>query len=262
MPTVLLLQKRPTLSPDQLKALLRTTAKDLKQADALGRGQGLLDLKQASGASIPAVTTQPYPTATGLGSLEAARGTIHILDGDLELVGEQDSFGDPWDGRRWSENSWTGTSWNGGAWNGRTWSASSTTSTRRTCWGGRIACSATPADPCCPWICEASTPTAQVQWASSDRAVPRLSTSATTAQLDIQALEGAASLVDSGLFLAEQAQVDGVGVGGLQELAALTMRPADPSMPCRPVGFHWDGHRLAACSSKGAAAVPGRCAGV
>jgi serine protease AprX len=104
----------PVARPAQ--GLLRTTAKNLKQADALGRGQGLLDIKKASGASIPAVTTQPYPTAVGLGSLEAARGTTHILDGDLELVG------DPWDGRRWSENSWTGTSWNGGAWNGHAWS--------------------------------------------------------------------------------------------------------------------------------------------
>jgi serine protease AprX len=150
MPTVLLLQKRPTLSPDQLKALLRTTAKDLKQADALGRGQGLLDLKQASGASIPAVTTQPYPTATGLGSLEAARGTIHILDGDLELVGEQDSFGDPGTaagGRRTVGPGPAGTAGPGTGARGR---ASSTTSTRRTCWGGRIAYSATPGDPCRP----------------------------------------------------------------------------------------------------------------
>jgi hypothetical protein len=36
--------------------------------------------------------------------------------------------------------------------------------------------------------------------------------------------EGGGSLADSGLFLAEQAQVDGVGVVGRQQLAALTLQ--------------------------------------
>jgi serine protease AprX len=120
----LLLQQRPTLTPDQVKALLRSSAKELKEADALGRGQGLLDIKKAAGERVPSLTAsvQPYPLATGLGSLEAARGSAHVLDGDSELSGEQDIFGDLWDGRRWSENSWTGTSWSGGDWNGRRWS--------------------------------------------------------------------------------------------------------------------------------------------
>ena len=37
-------------------------------------------------------------------------------------------------------------------------------------------------------------------------------------------LKGAGPLADSGLFLAEQAQVDGVGVVGRQQLAALTIQ--------------------------------------
>jgi serine protease AprX len=49
----LLLQKRPALTPDQVKALLRNTAKDLAKADQLGRGQGLLDLHKAAGAATP-----------------------------------------------------------------------------------------------------------------------------------------------------------------------------------------------------------------
>jgi serine protease AprX len=136
----LLLQKRPTLTPDQVKALLRSTAIQLKTTDALGQGQGLLSIKKASTASLPAGTTQPSPTATGLGSLEAARGSAHVLDGDVELAGEQDIFGTPWDGRLWSETSWTGTSWSGGAWNGRMWSgdtwASDSFSGRM--WSGRM----------------------------------------------------------------------------------------------------------------------------
>jgi serine protease AprX len=120
----LLLQKRPTLTPDQVKALLHSTAKGLGRADTLGQGQGLLDIKKAAAERIPstAASLQPYPTATGIGSLEAARGSAHVLDGDLQLDGEQDIFGNPWDGRMWSANSWNGTSWDGGAWNGQLWS--------------------------------------------------------------------------------------------------------------------------------------------
>jgi hypothetical protein len=55
-----------------------------------------------------------------------------------------------------------------------------------------------------PWICEASTPTAR-RSNGPHPTEPFLAHN--KAQLDIQALEGAASLVDSGLFLAEQAQV-------------------------------------------------------
>jgi serine protease AprX len=136
----LLLQKRPSLTPDQVKALLRTTAVQLKTTDALGQGQGLLSIKKASTASVPAVTIQPYPTATGLGSLEAARGTAHVLDGDVELAGEQDIFGTPWDGRLWSDTSWSGTSWLGGAWNGRMWSGDSwlTDGFSGRMWSGRM----------------------------------------------------------------------------------------------------------------------------
>jgi serine protease AprX len=136
----LLLQKRPSLTPDQVKAMLRTTAVQLKTTDALGQGQGLLSIKKASTAGVPTVSIQPYPTATGLGSLEAARGSAHVLDGDVELAGEQDIFGDPWDGRMWSETSWSGTSWSGGAWNGRMWSGDGwlTDSFNGRMWSGRM----------------------------------------------------------------------------------------------------------------------------
>jgi len=138
----LLLQRRPALSPDQVKALLRSTAKPLDQADALGQGRGLLDIDKASSASVPSVlaATQPSPTATGLGSLEAARGSAHVLDGDVALLGEQDIFGTPWDGRMWSQNSWTGTSWSGGSWNGRMWSGDAWTSDSFSgrMWSGRM----------------------------------------------------------------------------------------------------------------------------
>jgi serine protease AprX len=138
----LLLQKRPTLTPDQVKALLRSTAKNLDRADPLGRGEGLLDLHKAAGAATPsaAASAQQYPAATGLGSLEAARGSAHVLDGDVALEGEQDIFGNPWDGRMWSAGSWSGTSWSGGAWNGQLWSGDTWTGDgfNGRMWSGRM----------------------------------------------------------------------------------------------------------------------------
>ncbi len=63
--------------------------------------------EQVSSTSRTAIdTSTPTPrriwaTAQGTGSLEAARGSVHIqLDGRV-LEGEQDIFGQPWDANRW-----------------------------------------------------------------------------------------------------------------------------------------------------------------
>ena len=92
---------------------------------------------------IPSV--QSFPTATGLGLLEAARGSEHLTDGTTVLSGEVDVTGAPWDGRTWRDADWNGRTWRGrrverthlarptggadapGAaegWSGRTWKGS------------------------------------------------------------------------------------------------------------------------------------------
>jgi subtilisin family serine protease len=116
----LLLQQRPWLTPDQVKALLRTTATRLPQADAVAQGQGLVNVDRASQAT-PTTVPQTFPTATGTGSLELARGSAHVVDNGIELAGEQDIFGTAWDGATWAQTSWNGTSWVGGSWNGVDW---------------------------------------------------------------------------------------------------------------------------------------------
>ena len=104
----LLLQKRPALTPDQVKALLRNTTKDLAKADPLGRGQGLLDLHKAAGAATPPPPPRPSPSRPRPAwQPERARGSAHLLDGDIALEGEQDIFGNPWDGRMWSGRMWS-----------------------------------------------------------------------------------------------------------------------------------------------------------
>jgi serine protease AprX len=119
----LLLQQRPALTPDQLKALLVSTAKPLKQATAAEEGAGVLAIEPARAAKTPAAATQSWPTAVGTGSLELARGSAHVTGADgATLTGEQDVFGDAWDGRMWSGRMWSGDSWTADAWLGRMWS--------------------------------------------------------------------------------------------------------------------------------------------
>jgi serine protease AprX len=142
----LLLQKRPDLSPDQVKRLLTTTAAPMPGADPVAVGAGQLDVAAAAQAlslwPTPAPAhRQTWPASLGYGSLEKARGTSHVADpltGD-ELVGERDIMGQPWNGPAWSAATTGRRTWTGGDWNGRTWTGSTWvggTWTART-WSGR-----------------------------------------------------------------------------------------------------------------------------
>jgi len=114
----LLLQDRPELSPDEVKALLTRTADNLPKADEAGRGAGELDIANAVKANTPRKVAQTWPRSTGLGSLEAARGSAHLsLDGTT-LTGENDLFG-AFDTAAWAKASAAGTAWQGGTWMGR-----------------------------------------------------------------------------------------------------------------------------------------------
>ena len=120
----LLIEQRPNLTPDQVKALLASTANKLPGPSSACQGAGMLDLERARIAATPQFV-QNHPTSTGLGSLEAARGSANLSDGGKVLEGEIDIFGNPWDAKSWSAKSWSGTSWLGGLWNGKSWSGSS-----------------------------------------------------------------------------------------------------------------------------------------
>jgi serine protease AprX len=120
----LMISKKPYLTPDQVKALFMSTAKFLPVADARGQGAGLLDLTKARDAAIP-TTAQAWTASTGLGSIDAARGSEQLADEGVPLDGEVDIMGNPWDGRSWSGRSWSGIAWTGGSWNGSVWTGSS-----------------------------------------------------------------------------------------------------------------------------------------
>ncbi|CAN5835627.1 hypothetical protein BH23ACT5_BH23ACT5_23090 [soil metagenome] len=121
----LVVDHRPDLGPDQVKALLTGSSRSVKSAKGACAGAGLLDLSAAYRLPTPKSATQSWPVGSGTGSLEAARGTHHVLDDDVPLTGEVDIFGHGWDPATWAGNSWSGNSWSGGNWNGNSWSGNS-----------------------------------------------------------------------------------------------------------------------------------------
>jgi serine protease AprX len=137
----LLLQQRPTLIPDQVKRLLMQTADPLTGADPVAEGAGQIDIAGAA-AAVPIVDpSQKWPAATGLGTLEGARGSAHVADSltGAVLTGERDIFGAPWVPRTWTAAAKVGKAWTGGTWNGDVWTGSdfSGTSWAAQTWGSQ-----------------------------------------------------------------------------------------------------------------------------
>lgn len=135
----LVLQANPSLTPDQVKDALVRTARPLAGAAAVDAGAGQLNVSAAVSAvtakvpakKAPGVAHQTWPVATGLGSLDAARGGSYLVDpetGDV-LSGEVDVVGTRWDPAAWSSASTSGTSWDGGLWMRARWSGDGWTST-------------------------------------------------------------------------------------------------------------------------------------
>ena len=123
----LLLQQRPELTPDQVKTLLTSTARGVPNEHSNREGEGLISLRDASKADTPESTSDANRVTSnsapaGSGTIEGARGSMHVARNGEALTGEQDIFGAMWDGRERSEESSDQTSWSGGSWNGNAWS--------------------------------------------------------------------------------------------------------------------------------------------
>ena len=120
----LVINQRPGITPDQVKALLKGTARPLPVADPVSQGAGTLDLKNAARTATP-TAVQTWARSNGLGSLDASRGSLHLERDGVVLSGEQDIFGQPWDGAAWANGSgWSGSGWSGSGWSGSGWSGS------------------------------------------------------------------------------------------------------------------------------------------
>jgi serine protease AprX len=113
-----LLEARPDLTPDQVKALLRAGAVDLP-ADVSADGAGRVDLARALALPTPPAAAQPFePAVLDLNALwsdlmDEASGTAPAVG-----TGENGWTGRSWSGRSWSGRSWSGRSWSGSDWNG------------------------------------------------------------------------------------------------------------------------------------------------
>jgi serine protease AprX len=132
----LVLQRYPNLTPDGVKRYLERHAVRLRGSGSHSQGSGQLSLtsmlRRPPSSHNP---VQRHRNATGLGSLELARGQDHLTRDGVVLTGEQDIFGQPWDaaamaaaqaaGSSWSGGIWNGSSWSGSSWSGSSWSGSS-----------------------------------------------------------------------------------------------------------------------------------------
>jgi len=128
----LMFQAKPTLNPNQAKSLLMGTA--MPYLSGNGGGQGLVNAYQATYWSTIKPSqfgkaNQGLTPSTGLGSLEASRGSMHVYadlngDGQVEKVqGEIDVLGRPWTANSWSSNSWDANYWNANSWQANSWQA-------------------------------------------------------------------------------------------------------------------------------------------
>jgi serine protease AprX len=130
----LLISARPSLTPDQVKDLLKSSALPIPGVAKTTQGAGRVQLATAL-AATPTSAVQATP-ATGLGSLEASRGgsnvqvicpgqpataTATIIKGEIDVRCEA------WEGSSWTGSSWTGSSWTGSSWTGSSWTGSSWT---------------------------------------------------------------------------------------------------------------------------------------
>jgi serine protease AprX len=116
----LLLSQNPLLTPDQVKNLLTSTARPLANTPAQYQGAGELNLNAALTA-VPALAVQAFAPALGTGSLEGARGSLHLTWGTTPLQGEMDIFGSPVDAAQLAQSLTNGTAWAGGSFNGVIW---------------------------------------------------------------------------------------------------------------------------------------------
>jgi serine protease AprX len=117
----LLIQQRPDITPDQVKALLMGTAQEIPSATAAQQGDGLLDLATAKDTPTPAAK-QTFALSTGVGSLELSRGSVHVSVNGKVVSGEVDVRGRSFNASNWAAGLRNGTNWNGLTWSGLTWS--------------------------------------------------------------------------------------------------------------------------------------------
>ncbi|MCU1602545.1 MAG: aprX, partial [Frankiales bacterium] len=123
----LLIAAHPTWTPDQVKYALTSTATRISGTAVTLQGNGRLQTRSASNASVAMVAPQ-VPVALGGGSLEASRGASAVLSTSCGgvtwlLNDDRGNFCGQWIDPTYTGNAWTGNAWTGNAWTGNAWTA-------------------------------------------------------------------------------------------------------------------------------------------
>jgi serine protease AprX len=120
----LLFSQYPNATPDQIKALLTTTAVPVKlPASKTYAGSGSVTLETITNGSPLPVVLSATRRGTGTGTLEGSRGTYHVSSNGVVLSGEIDIFGHAWTATTMAPLTENQSTWSGGVWNGAQWAA-------------------------------------------------------------------------------------------------------------------------------------------
>jgi serine protease AprX len=110
----LLLQARPTLTPDQVKTVLTTSASFVS---GLAMTRNIKALNLGAALTSQNLYATGWNRSTGTGKLDEARGTSRLVRDNVALSGEASVWG-PFSPTAWAPRSAAQTAWSGGTWMG------------------------------------------------------------------------------------------------------------------------------------------------
>jgi serine protease AprX len=137
----LVISRTWSLTPDQVKNRLVSTARLTTTMPAASAGAGVVDAFAATMSSDLTAANAGVVPAAGGGSLQATRGPACLIDSTGTCLSDADAdalsgfdesayfsnswAGSQWAGSQWVANLWTGSQWTGSQWVGSQWVATS-----------------------------------------------------------------------------------------------------------------------------------------
>ncbi|GAA3829192.1 S8 family peptidase [Nocardioides panacisoli] len=112
----LLLQQRPDLTNNQVKAMLTGTAVPVPGAPATAQGAGRLNIAALLAAPAGAAANQGLLRSDGSGSLFSSEGS-------LVNAGAPTGDSAAWNSAAWNSAAWNSAAWNSAAWNSAAWNS-------------------------------------------------------------------------------------------------------------------------------------------
>ncbi|WP_250032722.1 S8 family serine peptidase [Paractinoplanes maris] len=135
----LLLQARPSATPDQIKDWMVKGSTRVPNGLAAGMGLQEINVNGAIARSSTATPAQAWSVSNGTGTLDNSRGSSRVMMDNTPLSGQRSvwgsfptatwaprsSLGDSWVGGTWMGKQLAGDGWTGTSWASRTWAAAS-----------------------------------------------------------------------------------------------------------------------------------------